>query len=256
MAVPEKPLRMVPKAEGLERKEPQFLSPEDISRHAASLPDDDEISSDRPDLDSYGQPIVRAFNGARLAERAMDELIGICKGIIADDFVKSEEAQFLFRWMEANRGAAGQWPANILYSRLKEMLVDRALDPSEQAELLDLLREFIGSGVPASAYVENHSSSLPLTRPAPEIQFPDRLFCLTGKFASGTRKRCESLILAKGGKPQGYITTETNYLVIGLVGSTDWIHSTHGRKIEYAIELRESGRPIAIVSEDHWLRFL
>jgi hypothetical protein len=247
---------MIPRAERPERKDPQFLSPEDIRRHAESRPDDDDRPAYKPDLDAHGQPIVRAFNGARLSERALDELIGICKGVIADGSVVTEEARFLSGWMEANRETAGHWPASVLYRRLKEMLIDQKLDPSEQAELLDLLREFTGSGIPTSAYVENHSSSLPLTKPAPEIQFPDRLFCLTGKFVHGTRNHCESLILAKGGKPQGYITTATDYLVIGLVGSSDWIHSTHGRKIEYAIELRESGRPIAIVSEDHWLRFL
>jgi len=33
----------------------------------------------------------------------------------------------------------------------------------------------------------------------------------------------------------------TSFLVIGAIGSRDWIHSTHGRKIEAAVKLREQG---------------
>ncbi len=40
--------------------------------------------------------------------------------------------------------------------------------------------------------------------------------------------------------------------VIGAIGSRDWIHSTHGRKIERAVELREQGTGIYILSEEYW----
>jgi hypothetical protein len=41
-----------------------------------------------------------------------------------------------------------------------------------------------------------------------------------------------------------------------MVGSTDWIYTTHGRKIEAAVAWRESGSPLAVVSEEHWQRFI
>jgi hypothetical protein len=41
-------------------------------------------------------------------------------------------------------------------------------------------------------------------------------------------------------------------LVIGEIGSQDWLHSTHGRKIEKAIEYNDTGAKIAIVPEKHW----
>jgi hypothetical protein len=40
--------------------------------------------------------------------------------------------------------------------------------------------------------------------------------------------------------------------VIGSIGSRDWIHSTHGRKIETAVAMRERGHSIALVGEEHW----
>jgi hypothetical protein len=257
MTTSEKPLRMVPKADRPERKEPQFLSPEDIRRHAESRPDnDDEPFDDKPDHDDHGQPRNRFYNHARLADRAIDELIGICKGLIADGLVTKREAQFLAQWMETNRGVASQWPSDVLYGRIHQMLADGIFDQDEQAELLSLLRKFTGVDSSPGEYVNNLSTSLPLTIPPPVISFEDRFFCLTGKFIYGPRKWCESVIIAKGGRAQASPTGQTHYLVVGTLGSSDWMHSVYGRKIEFAVEQRRCGSQIAIVSEQHWSRFL
>ena len=51
-------------------------------------------------------------------------------------------------------------------------------------------------------------------------------------------------------------TRETNYLVIGTFASRDWANTNYGRKIEHAVELRESGCGISIISEEYWKRFV
>lgn len=35
-------------------------------------------------------------------------------------------------------------------------------------------------------------------------------------------------------------------VVVGLLGSRDWAHSTHGRKIEAAVGMRRKGCPVSI----------
>lgn len=207
-------------------------------------------------LDRDGQPVVRAFNAARLSDRAVDELIGLCRGVLADGAVTDGEAKFLLQWMEANREAAGRWPCSPLYRRLRGMLVDKTLDPDEQSELLDLLLDITGGGLPIDERVASMSSSLPLCSPPPEVLFRDRSFCLTGKFIFGSRKQCEAALSERGASALPNPTQKTSYLVIGAIGSKDWIHSTHGRKIEKAVELREDGYSIRIVSESHWATFL
>jgi hypothetical protein len=47
-----------------------------------------------------------------------------------------------------------------------------------------------------------------------------------------------------------------NFLVVGNLGSEDWIHSSFGRKIERAVELRRECPTLAIINEDHWARAL
>lgn len=45
---------------------------------------------------------------------------------------------------------------------------------------------------------------------------------------------------------------KTRYLIIGDIGSNAWAHSTFGRKIKKAVEVRERGDEISIISEDHF----
>ncbi|MCC7014845.1 MAG: BRCT domain-containing protein [Planctomycetes bacterium] len=220
-------------------------------------------------LDPDGQPIVRSFNAKRLEDSAIDELIGVCRGVLADGAVSDGEALFLLDWLNKNRAAANLWPANVLYERLRRMLLDKQLDPDEQGELLVLLRQVIGGSPSEAADLlarvdtdasgdppRSVSTALPLDDPQPTIEFVGRQFCLTGKFVYGSRTDCEAEVIARGGAAKSGPSRSTSYLVIGHVGSAQWIHSSHGRKIEKAVELRELGAPVAIVSELHWTNAL
>lgn len=204
-------------------------------------------------VDPHGQPLNRRYNAARLSDRSIDELIGLSRGVMADGVVTQDEAMFLSRWLDKNRHVQDQWPANILYQRVNEMLADGVLDPGEQRELLALLSEITGEGESLQYDTQSLSTQLPLTEPLPEIIVRGREFCLTGRFVHGTRRECEAEIVMRGGATKRSPTLSTNYLVIGHLGSTDWIHSTYGRKIEHAVELSKAGRPIALVSERYWV---
>ncbi|MNF12093.1 hypothetical protein D3C80_2134780 [compost metagenome] len=48
------------------------------------------------------------------------------------------------------------------------------------------------------------------------------------------------------------MSKKIHYLVVGAIGNEQWLHSTYGTKIKKAVELREAGAPLAIVSEEHW----
>lgn len=51
-------------------------------------------------------------------------------------------------------------------------------------------------------------------------------------------------------------TQDLDYLVIGNCGSRAWLHSTHGLKIQRALELRGVKRKLSIISENHWAKAL
>ena len=197
---------------------------------------------------------INSRTANRVQDRLIDELIGICRGVIADGVVDEAEAIFLGQWIENHRDIAEKWPVNVLYGRITEMLLDGVLSPVEQAELLLTLKALTGE---RSTFEEpNRSTSLPLSQPVPVIDHRGKTFCLTGRFVFGPVIECEDTIREVGGVIAQTPTRETDYLVIGELCSPDWVHTTFGRSIEKAIELRDQGHTIEIVSEEHWVNSL
>ena len=189
----------------------------------------------------------KARSSRRVQDRLIDELIGICRGVIADDRVDENEAIFIGQWIENHRELAERWPVNILYARLTEMLKDGVLTTSEQSDLLETLRDITGGNSGGSP------TTLPLDKPAPEVEFEGKTFCLTGRFVFGSGLECEETIFELGGTVVEQPKKDTDYLIIGELSSPDWTHTTFGRSIEKAVELREAGESIAILSEEHWV---
>ena len=188
---------------------------------------------------------------SRIQDRLIDELIGICRGVIADDEVDEKEAIFIGQWIEQHGDVEDRWPVNVLYARLTEMLKDGVLNLSEQQELLETLREITGDRADYQTVAK--STSLPLDRPPPEVNFNGSTFCLTGRFVFGSNLDCEDAIMELGGEVAANPTSETDYLVIGEMSSPDWVHTAFGRGIEKAVAIRDGGSTLAIVSEEHWV---
>ncbi len=196
---------------------------------------------------------ARSRNAGRVQDRLIDELIGISRGVIADGVVDEQEAIFIGQWIENHRQIAEKWPVNVLYARLTEMLKDGILSEDEQEELLETLRDLTGE---SSLFQANRSTTLPVDKPAPDIEFEGKTFCLTGKFVFGTTLDCEETIAEMGGEVVQMPSRETDYLVIGELCSPDWVHTTFGRSIEKGVELKEQGHPLTILTEEHWVNNL
>lgn len=193
----------------------------------------------------------RFFHEDRIDRRSADALVGLAAGIAADGTVNQKEAEFLKGWIEANLNHVADPVVNILYRRLSAMLSDNVLDRDESAELIQMLRQFSGLEI-ATATPLHRPSSLPLDNPAPALDWADRAFMLTGVMAYGPRKDCEKLILERGGRIAPSVSKKLNYLIVGTIGNDQWLHSNYGTKIKKAVELRENGCRLAIISEDHW----
>jgi len=194
-----------------------------------------------------------SYNAKRLKDRATTELIGICKGVLFDGSISTGEAENLLIWLKANPQVATDWFGRDLYNTLEKFLVDGVIDVDEEAKLLIILTDLTGSPSINTAGV-NASTSLPFCKKPPDkIHVEGRHFALTGNFTFIKRKQVETFITANGGKVKKNANANCDYLVIGEVGSTAWIHSSFGRKIEQAVETREKGGVIAIISEEYFL---
>lgn len=196
---------------------------------------------------------LEKYHARRLAQRDVDQLLGICEFALQDGLIDQIEAECLLDWLNNHPRCANIWPANILYERLVRMLNNQILDDDEQGELLALIMSIVRPPTLDRAVTP---ASLPLNSPPPEITFTNRRFCFTGIFEYGTRDDCINAVIKRGGEPTNGITKKLNYLVIGSLGSEVWRHSSFGSKIAKAVEYRDQGANLAILSESHWIRFL
>ncbi|MDF0732684.1 BRCT domain-containing protein [Pseudomonas entomophila] len=193
----------------------------------------------------------RFFHQARIDRRSVDALLGIAAGLTADNRVNQQEAEFLKTWMDHHLVHLEDPVINLLYRRLADMLKDGVLDDEESKELLGLLNQF--SGTPRRSDKPFTSpTTLPLNDPAPDLVWVDRVYLFTGTMAYGPRKDCEELVMERGGAIGASVSKKVHYLVVGSVGNEQWLHSSYGTKIKKAMELRETGAGIAIISEKHW----
>lgn len=197
--------------------------------------------------------LLYQFSNDRIDSRQIDELIGLARGLVADGQINQAEVEFLQKWLVANGSVSDHPLLSVLYRRVNEILHDGVVDEEEKAELLDTLNRFSNRDFEIGETLK--STTLPLCAPAPTLSFEGMNYCFTGTFNYGQRKACESAVTAKGASA-GSLTHKTNFLVIGVYATDSWKHSSFGNKILKAAEMRAEGRPIRIVSEEHWVRHL
>ncbi len=204
-----------------------------------------------------GDRVPAPTMGTRGADRASTELIEICRELLADGRVDQTEAEFLKEWIERNSDFVGTYPFDVVYLQLSAILLDGFVDPDESADLRDTLGRFVDGEVhDAGKQPALQRTTLPVDDPEPEIYFPESTFVVAGTFSYGCRAMVHAAIDARGGIVAASPSEETSYLVIGDLGSRDWVNSNAGRKIERAVQLRQQGYPVAIVTEAHWAESL
>ncbi|HET6612249.1 MAG TPA: BRCT domain-containing protein [Kofleriaceae bacterium] len=189
----------------------------------------------------------------RITSRQIDELVGIARGLIADNKIHEAEVEFLQKWLAANSAICEQPLIRVLYQRVDEILADGIADENEKQELLDTLSRFSTRDFELGEVLK--PATLPLDDPPPPISFEGSRFCFTGTFNYGRRKVCEQAVVERGGTVGG-VSKRTNFLVIGSYATDSWKHSPFGNKIIKGCELRDGGTPLAIISELHWVEHL
>lgn len=203
-------------------------------------------------IDEDGQAPAPAITRGWRHSRSVDELIGICRGILADGALNKAEASFLLDWLERHREFEDTFPFNALYPRVRDALSDGVIDLDEERDLLGALSVTVGGEIAAPSGSNSLSTELPFDNPCPTILYAASIFVVTGVFSYGKRRVVNDAIESRGGLVRAAVSPRTDYVIVGEVGSRDWLHSSYGRKIQEAVDLREAGAMISIVPERHW----
>jgi hypothetical protein len=99
-----------------------------------------------------GYKMTKRLSDARFNSIDIPELIGLCRGVMADGSINLTEAEFIFNWLNDRNGVLQTWPADELHKLLSRILEDKALSLDEEVELSDLLEEIIGDPISIMIY--------------------------------------------------------------------------------------------------------
>jgi NAD-dependent DNA ligase len=235
---------------------------QDLQDLVQDILEDGVITSDElEDLQGLLDCIVRHRAGEHpfvSQDEAIQRLLGMARGLIADRQMSEGEVAYLQRWLGRCGAFIDSWPFSGVERRIAAILADGVVTAEEQDDLIEALAALVGG-----AFVDSGSAVGTSTRAfeidglhAESVTIDGNVFLLTGKFVLGPRRRCEDLIRGSGGLIAPSISKSVNYLVVGALSSRDWKHEAFGRKVEAAMRLREEGHPIAVVSEEHWVKFV
>ena len=197
------------------------------------------------DFDRY-----EIYNRRNIQDRQVDTLIGLSKGFIADRVVNQAEAEHLYAWLVKSSASGNPIVLNLL-GKVAPMMEDGELDEEEATELFNLLQSL--SGGEAKLDEAFKTTNLPVCSPAPKINFQGSKFLFTGTCFFGTRQQCQEATERLGGINITSVTRKLDYLILGKYVTSSWAHETFGRKIEKAMQYRDTGIPLSIVTEEHWL---
>lgn len=97
-------------------------------------------------MDKDAAEKIARFSKGRVIGRQETHLLGICKGMIADDVFNQEEAENLQAWIAHAEAVTSNPMLGYLLQRLSASLEDGVLDESESQELLNTLYILAGAG--------------------------------------------------------------------------------------------------------------
>ena len=187
-----------------------------------------------PDVERTNK--IRKYNTKfRDENNQLNELNALLMGITADGELSEDEALFLDKWLKDHNDLKGNYPYDRIFLALGNALEDGILEKHEIDELLNLFNDFV-EGKITSKVVD-------------KITIYGKAFVLTGDFSRGSRNKVTEEIEALGGIPRSGVSGKTDYVIVGDLGSGDWISGHYGTKIKKAKELQSQGKDIKIISE-------
>jgi len=184
-------------------------------------------------------------------KKSLNELLGLARGLMADDKLSDSEILFLHEWLEDRYSITSSFPGNVIQARLQEVLEDGIITEEERVYLVDTLNTLI------EGRLEDLADEVDLTElwfdEPGIIDFHSTRFCLTGNFVYGPRDVCRTAIESRGGTVMPTITNEPEVLIVGGLGVDEWRTGSLGAKIEAALRMKKQGVPVKIIAEEAWV---
>jgi NAD-dependent DNA ligase len=188
------------------------------------------------------------------ARKSLGELLGLARGLLADQELSNPEIEFLHQWLEERYWMASSFPGNVIHQRIKEVLEDGVITEEERSHLVDTLNMLIDDRL------DDLAEQVDLTElwfdDVGLVEFENARFCLTGNFVYGPIDVCKTAIEQRGGIVSPKVSSQSQFLVVGGLGVDEWRGGGLGTEIEAAMRLRARGVSVKIIPEDSWIKLL
>jgi len=198
--------------------------------------------------------IFMPSNPSETLKQSLGELLGLARGLMADQELTDSEIHFLNEWLEERHTMTSSFPGNVIHERIKDVLEDGVVTEEERSHLVDTLNMLIEDRL------EDLAEQVDLTElwfdDVGLIDFNKARFCLTGNFVFGPEDVCKTAIEQRGGIVTPSVGDESHFLVVGGLGVDEWRSGGLGAEIESAMRLRAKGKSVKIIPEDSWVAYL
>lgn len=206
---------------------------------------DEEV---RADLLWFCEKFVDEDEPVDQGTAATQVLHGMMAGIAADNVITVDEVKGLMAWLDDRPYLNTAWPFGDVRTLGQRILADGVVSQPEHDEILSLCKTVIAFG---SSRVAKSGSNVFANQPT--LEFPNKAFCLSGKLERGKKADAQAAIKERGGKVKSAVSKQLDYLIVGGHGHEAWAYSSYGRKVEAAVNLKQSGVELLIVQEtDFW----
>lgn len=175
---------------------------------------------------------------ASLVNRKVSDMKELIARITADESLSLRELDRLSQWILENEDMTGNYPFDAISKTVGTILEDGSVSAEEQKDLLSLMEAFL------------HPADEAGTSPGPDFSFAGEAVCLTGDFYYGSKEDIMEIIRRQGGIITNSVTRQTTIVLVGSLGSHRWSYGNFGSKVKKAMEQREKGQNIRILSEN------
>lgn len=183
--------------------------------------------------------------------QSLGELLGLARGLLADQELSDGEIEFLDKWLEDRYAMTSSFPGNVIHDRIKEVLEDGVITEDEREHLVETLNMLV------EGRLDDLTEQVDLSElwfdEVGLIEFKQTKFCLTGDFVYGPREVCKTAIEERGGIVAQTVINEPQILVVGGLGVDEWRSGGLGVEIEAALKLRAKGVALKIIPEGSWV---
>lgn len=217
------------------------------------------VMGDKPKLETIEdllwltQKYDSSFNYYGGITSELQQLQGICHGLVADGELTDKEIFELDKWLDNNEHLSSYYPYDEIRTLVLTIVSDKKIDEAERTMLLAYLNQFAKVQTPSvKRIIDDKTDGVKINAictSQPDVDFDGKNFCITGILSRCPRKDMEAKITALGGKCSSHVSAKTDYLIVGVDGNVAWAYSCYGRKVENALAMRKQGHLIQIIHE-------